>query len=90
MINESEHKRHKCTCPGLPELSSKRGYRFSRCVENPYSDGFKRIYYGKIGKKINVKKCLQNMPQAGTGKCEDCKLAIRALKGRLLRRKRKN
>jgi len=81
MIEES--KRPKCTGPGLPELSSKRGYKFSRCVENPYSDGYKRIFYGKVGKKTNIAKCLKNMPQAGTGKYEDCKLAIRAWKRRL-------
>lgn len=89
LLKEEHIKRPKCKGPGLPELSSKKGYRFSRCVENPYSDGYKRIYYGKVGQKVNVKRCLKKMPQPGTGKCEDCKLAIASLKRRLMRKKQK-
>ena len=75
-------------CKGLTlrQLSDKSDYRFMRCVENPYSHGFKRIYWSDKRRKFDVKKCLRN-PRKGTPAYETCK----DIKRRMLRRlNRKN
>ena len=40
-----EEKYKRCTGTTMPELSDNAQYAFSRCAPNPYSAGFKRIYF---------------------------------------------
>jgi hypothetical protein len=77
----------KCNGPSLRQLSDKRAYRWCRCAENPYSPGYKKVYYGRKGKRINVAKCLQKFPTSGTAKYYDCMDAVAALRRRIAKRK---
>ena len=57
------------------------------CRENPYSPGFKRIYWGQKGKPVNIMKCLKHPPTKGQRRWEDCRDAIQAFKFRVKKRK---
>lgn len=80
----------KCDGPSLTQLSDKEGFRFMKCAENPYSPGFKRIYFGQKGKKVNIMKCLKSPPTKGQRRWEDCNLAIQAFKRRMRKRRRQS
>ena len=68
-------------CKGLTgrQLSDKASFRWMQCVENPYSHGFKRIYFGDKRRKFDLAKCTRD-PRPGTSTYADCQLAIRALR----------
>lgn len=76
----------RCDSPTLPELSDNPRYVFSRCAPNPYTSGYKRIYYLRRGEKLTLKKCKTN-PRYGTAKYEECRLAKLAYLKRLRRKK---
>jgi hypothetical protein len=57
LIHE-EFKLPRCTGETFPQLSIKPEYRWMRCVSNPYSTGFRRVFFGRRGKKVNIRKCL--------------------------------
>ncbi len=78
----------RCNGETFPQLSIKPEYRWMRCVANPYSTGYRRVFFGKRGKKINLNKCLRNPSQKGTQKREECDMALRTFK-KLLRKRRK-
>lgn len=91
-VNELLHegKKARCTGPTLPQLSDNPRYVFSRCAPNPYTAGYKRIYYLRRGEPLTLDKC-KNDPRYGTSKYEDCRLARRAAANRKRRlRKRKS
>lgn len=80
------HEKYKrCKGPTLPELSDNPRYVFSRCAPNPYTSGYKRVYYLKKGVPLTLDKCKTN-PTFGTAKYEECRLArlayLRKLKNR--------
>lgn len=77
----------RCKGPTLPELSDNPRYIFSRCSPNPYTAGFKRIYYLKRGDPLTLDKC-KNEPAFGTAKYEECRLA-RIARAKKLRQKKK-
>lgn len=60
----------RCKGPSLRQLSDLPQYRFMRCAPNPYSPGYKRIYWGRRTEKFDVRKCKKARP--GTSKWEDC------------------
>lgn len=64
----------RCKGSTLPELSDNPRYVFSRCAPNPYTAGYKRIYYLRRGEPLSLKKCKTN-PAYGTAKYEECRLA---------------
>lgn len=64
----------RCKGSTLPELSDNPRYVFSRCAPNPYTSGYKRIYYLRKGEPLSLKKCKTN-PRFGTAKYEECRLA---------------
>lgn len=70
-------------CEGLTgrQLSDKATFRWMQCVENPYSHGFKRIYFGDKRRKFDLKKCLRQ-PRPGTSTYADCKLAMQVMRRR--------
>ena len=78
----------KCTGPSLRQLSDKPEYRWMACMSNPYSPGYKRVYWSRKGEKVNVAKCLKNKPRFGTMKGMACRDAVSAARRRL--RKRRN
>ena len=84
-----EFKLPRCNGESFPQLSIKPEYRWMRCVNNPYSTGYRRVFFGKRGGKVNLKKCLTKPPQKGTQKSEECNMAIKTLK-KMLRRRKKN
>ena len=73
-----------CSGSSLPQLSDNPRYVFSRCAPNPYTSGYKRIYYLRRGEKLTLDKCKTN-PRYGTAKYEECRLARRAHANRLRR-----
>lgn len=74
-VNSLITERYKrCTGTTLPELSDNPRYVFSRCAPNPYTAGFKRIYFQKRGEKLSLDKC-KNDPVFGSAKYEECRLA---------------
>ena len=74
-VEEILFERYKrCKGSTLPELSDNPRYVFSRCAPNPYTSGYKRIYYLKKGEPLSIKKCKTN-PTYGTAKYEECRLA---------------
>jgi len=77
----------RCTGETFPQLSIKPEYRWMRCVSNPYSTGFRRVFFGKRGKKVNIRKCIEKPMEKGTQKREECDMALRILKKILRRRK---
>jgi hypothetical protein len=79
----------RCQGPSLRQLSDKSGYRFMACRENPYSPGFKRIYWGHKDGSFDYTKCLRN-PRPGTGAYEECKDIRRAQIRRQKRLRRRN
>jgi hypothetical protein len=81
-------KYRRCQSATLPELSDNPRYVFSRCAPNPYTSGFKRIYYIKRGEPLTLKKCKSN-PAFGTAKYEECRLAKIAYVKMMKRLKRK-
>lgn len=84
-VEEILHEKYKrCEGSTLPELSDNPRYVFSRCAPNPYTSGYKRIYYLRKGEPLSLKKCKTN-PRYGTAKHEECRLAKIAY----LKRKRK-
>ena len=87
LLQESGRK-PRCTGPTLPQLSDNPRYVFSRCAPNPYTSGYKRIYYIRRGEKLTLAKC-KNDPRYGTSKYEECRIARRAYANRMKRRKRK-
>lgn len=89
IISESKRK-PRCEGPTLPELSDNPRYVFSRCAPNPYTAGYKRIYYLRRGTPLTLDRC-KNDPRYGTSKYEECRLAkiARANKMRRLRRQAK-
>lgn len=90
-VNEVLTERYKrCKGPTLPELSDNPRYVFSRCAPNPYTAGYKRIYYFRRGEPLTLNKCKTN-PRYGTAKYEECRLAKLAhmKKMKRLRRLRK-
>lgn len=78
----------KCDGPSLRQLSDKEGFRWMACRENPYSPGFKRIYWGQKGKPVNIMKCIKSPPTKGQRRWEDCRDAIQAFKYKIAKRKR--
>jgi len=64
----------RCKGSTLPELSDNPRYIFSRCAPNPYTAGFKRIYYLRRGEPLTLDKC-KTYPRYGTAKYEECRLA---------------
>lgn len=83
-----EHfKLPRCTGETFPQLSIKPEYRWMRCVSNPYSTGFRRVFFGKRGKKVNIRKCIEKPTEKGTQKREECDMALRILRKILRRRK---
>ena len=64
----------RCKGTTLPELSDNPRYVFSRCAPNPYTAGFKRIYFLRKGEPLSLDKC-KNDPAFGTAKYEECRLA---------------
>jgi hypothetical protein len=89
VVDESA-KLAKCTGPTLPQLSPKVEYKWCRCAPNPYSTGYKRVFYMRRGKKVNIAKCLEKMPTVGTAKYYECQTAISALKRRIRKQRREN
>jgi len=87
LVNELLTEAKRCNGPSLRQLSDKPEFRWMRCAANPYSPGYKRIYWGRRGEKINFKHCKRARP--GSGKYEDCVDAKRALI-RKIKRKYKN
>ena len=79
-----EEKYKRCSGSTMPELSDNAQYAFSRCAPNPYSAGFKRIYFVRRGERITLDKC-KNDPKFGTAKHEECRLAKLAYIKRLRR-----
>lgn len=73
----------RCEGPSLRQLSDKPTYRFMACKANPYSPGFKRIYWGRKGKKVNMNHCKTAVP--GQARYEECKDFLRAI----IKRKKK-
>jgi len=82
IIEESEGR---CNGPTLRQLSSKARYRWTACRENPYSSGYKRIFWGDKKYPLDLRKCARN-PRQGTAAYEDC----RDRRNAILRRMRKN
>jgi hypothetical protein len=64
----------RCKASTLPELSDNPRYIFSKCAPNPYTSGFKRIYYLRRGEALSLDKCKTN-PRVGTARYEECRLA---------------
>ena len=79
----------RCSGATLPELSDNPRYVFSRCAPNPYTSGFKRIYYLRRGEPLSMDKCKTD-PAYGTAKYEECRLAKLALLKKMRRRKKKH
>lgn len=77
----------RCQGPSLRQLSDKSRYRFMACRENPYSPGYKRIYWGHKDGSFDSTKCARN-PRPGTGAYEECKDIRKARMRRLKRLKR--
>lgn len=79
----------RCKGLTLTQLSNKAGYRFMKCVENPYSFGFKRVYFGDKRGRFDRRKC-KKPQRPGTQGYEEClllkKAAIQRLKMRLKQR----
>jgi hypothetical protein len=73
----------RCDGPSLRQLSDKPNYRFMACKANPYSPGFKRIYWGRKGKKVNLNHCKTAVP--GQARYEECRDVLRAI----IKRRRK-
>lgn len=67
----------RCEGPSLRQLSDKPNYRWMKCAANPYSPGYKRIYWGRRGKKINFNHCKTAVP--GQSRYEECKDALLVL-----------
>lgn len=89
-INSIILERYKrCKASTLPELSDNPRYVFSRCAPNPYTSGFKRIYYLRRGDPLTLDKCKTD-PRYGTAKYEECRLAKLAYMKRMKNRKPKN
>lgn len=78
----------RCKGTTLPELSDNPRYIFSKCAPNPYTSGFKRIYYLRRGEPLSLKKCKTN-PRYGTAKYEECRLAKIAYLKKLKRKRSK-
>lgn len=78
----------RCKGSTLPELSDNPRYVFSRCAPNPYTAGYKRIYYLRKGAPLTLKKCKTN-PAYGTAKYEECRLAKLAYLKKQKRKKNK-
>lgn len=78
----------RCDGESFPQLSVKPEYRWMRCVTNPYSTGYRRVFFGKRGEKVNIRKCLSKPTAKGTQKREECDMALRILR-KLMRQKRK-
>jgi len=93
IIEEAKGRKPRCTGPTLPQLSDNPRYVFSRCAPNPYTSGYKRIYYLRRGEKLSLDVC-KTEPRYGTAKYEDCRLAKIAYANKLKRlrrqRRRKN
>lgn len=78
----------RCKGPTLPELSDNPRYVFSRCAPNPYTSGYKRVYYLKKGEPLSLKKCKTN-PTFGTARYEECRLAKMAYLNKIKSLKKK-
>ena len=76
-IREVLTEAKRCDGPSLRQLSDKPNYRFMACKPNPYSPGYKRIYWSRKGKKINLNHCKTAVP--GQARYEECKDALRAI-----------
>ncbi len=86
---EEAAKKTKCTHETLPQLSDKKGYRFMRCVENPYSSGIRRVYFGRKDGSFNYDRC-KKPQRRGTEGFETCNMLHKARRKRaLMRLKRK-
>lgn len=79
----------KCTHETNIQLSDKADFRFMRCIENPYSSGIKKIYFGDKRQKFDLKKCLRH-PRRGSATYENCRMAMRALKRKIRLAKLRN
>jgi len=77
-VNEILHEAKRCGGPSLRQLSDKSRYRFMACRENPYSPGFKRIYWGHKDGSFDYTKCARD-PRPGTSAYEECKDLQRAI-----------
>lgn len=86
-IIEESGRKPRCSGPTLPQLSDNPRYVFSRCAPNPYTSGYKRIYYLRRGEKLTLDKC-RNDPRYGTTKYEECRLAKKAYANRRRRRRK--
>lgn len=76
-IREILTEAKRCNGPSLRQLSDKPNYRWMRCAPNPYSPGYKRVYYSRRGKKINLKHCKTAVPGQGRFyECEDARIAL--------------
>jgi hypothetical protein len=73
----------RCKGPTLRQLSDNPRYKWSRCAPNPYSSGFKRIYWGKHGEKYDIRKCKR--AKLGSANYEECKDIKRALERKIRR-----
>lgn len=82
--NLIQEKYKRCSGSTMPELSDNAQYVFSRCAPNPYSAGFKRIYFLRKGEPLSLDSC-RNDPRFGTAKYEECRLAKLAYIKRLKR-----
>lgn len=89
VLNEAaKRKTKRCNGPTLPELSDNPRYIFSRCAPNPYTSGYKKIYYLRRDEPLTLDKC-KNDPRYGTSKYEECRLAKIAHRNRQRRLRRR-
>lgn len=85
-IREILTEAKRCEGPSLRQLSDKANYRWMACKENPYSPGYKRVYWGRRGKAVNLNHCKTAVP--GQARYYECQDTMRAILRRKLLRKR--
>lgn len=93
LVDELLLEAGKCSHPSSRELSTKKGFKWMACMENPYSQGIRRVFWGRRDGSFNHKRC--NKPQRrgteGGEECRDYHIArrkralIQMLKSRLSR-----
>lgn len=88
-INQLLTEAKRCNGPSLLQLSDKPEYRFMKCAPNPFSPGYKRIYLIRKGEKVDIAKCLKHKGKMGTKKGEECRIALKALRKKLSKLKKK-
>ena len=76
-------KTARCKGPTLRQLSDKQEFRWMKCAPNPYSYGFKRVFFSRKDGSFDWSKCDRN-PRRGTEAGETC-----ALRQQILNRRRR-